>query len=244
MNPSIMFPICTLVSVTAMTFAPPAFAFQGPQSEQSASDASVESSIEVEVKVEIANLVYSGTDARTGVCVSAGYLDLLARETNIKINRNPVDVAAESDDLFKYPFVVFTGEGDFVLTEREIKNLRSYLESGGFILASAGCSNSPWHQAFRREFKRIFPGRKLDQITLEHEIFHSVFEIDHLQTRRQSIDVELYGLQFNGRVGLVYSPQGLNDTGNAGGGCCCCGGNEIRNAKYLNANFLAYALTK
>ncbi|MCA9307730.1 MAG: hypothetical protein KDA16_14465 [Phycisphaerales bacterium] len=28
------------------------------------------------------------------------------------------------------------------------------------------------------------------------------------------------------------------------GGCCCCGGNEIRNARYINANILAYALTK
>jgi hypothetical protein len=41
----------------------------------------------------------------------------------------------------------------------------------------------------------------------------------------------------------VFSADGLNDTGNAGGGCCCCGGDEITNAKLVNVNLLAYALT-
>ncbi len=45
-----------------------------------------------------------------------------------------------------------------------------------------------------------------------------------------------------GRLAAVFSPFGLNDTGNAGGGCCCCGGNELKNAKQINANIVAYAL--
>ena len=40
----------------------------------------------------------------------------------------------------------------------------------------------------------------------------------------------LEGLEIDGRIVLIYSPEGLNDTANAGGGCCCCGGNEIRNS--------------
>ena len=42
---------------------------------------------------------------------------------------------------------------------------------------------------------------------------------------------------------MVFTSDGLNDTGNAGANCCCCGANEIRNAKQVNVNLLAYALT-
>ena len=42
---------------------------------------------------------------------------------------------------------------------------------------------------------------------------------------------------------LILSPDGLNDTANAGPSCCCCGGNEIKSAKEINVNLLAYALT-
>ncbi|MEK6238367.1 MAG: hypothetical protein N2C14_26925 [Planctomycetales bacterium] len=42
---------------------------------------------------------------------------------------------------------------------------------------------------------------------------------------------------------LIFSPDGLNDTGKVGGNCCCCGGNEILNARQINVNLLAYALT-
>jgi len=197
----------------------------------------------VEVKVEIAILSY-GPSAQSAICFSTGFLDLTARETTIKINREPFPIPASSKDLFHYPFAVFTGEGDFTLNQTEIKNIRDYLNAGGFILASAGCSNGQWEKAFRREFKRIYPNRILQPIPTQHEIFHTLFEIDHLQTKNRASQAQLLGLQIEGRLALIFSPQGLNDTGNAGGGCCCCGGNEIRNAKYLNANFLTYALTK
>ena len=46
-----------------------------------------------------------------------------------------------------------------------------------------------------------------------------------------------------GKIVLIYSQEGLNDTANAGGGCCCCGGNEIRNSQEINVNVFTYALT-
>jgi hypothetical protein len=45
----------------------------------------------------------------------------------------------------------------------------------------------------------------------------------------------------NGKLALVFSADGLNDTANAKN-CCCCGGNEIVQAEFLNVNLLAYAL--
>jgi len=52
---------------------------------------------------------------------------------------------------------------------------------------------------------------------------------------------ELLGLEINGKIVLVFSPHGLNDTAHTKG-CCCCGGNEISNAIKVNVNILTYAL--
>ena len=49
------------------------------------------------------------------------------------------------------------------------------------------------------------------------------------------------GVSLNGRLGVIYSQDGLNDTAHAPG-CCCCGGNEITNCLQVNVNILAYAL--
>ena len=51
----------------------------------------------------------------------------------------------------------------------------------------------------------------------------------------------LLGLEKNGKLVIVYSPHGLNDTEHSEG-CCCCGGNEISNSLEINVNILVYAL--
>ena len=53
--------------------------------------------------------------------------------------------------------------------------------------------------------------------------------------------LEAYSL--NGRIALIFSSDGLNDTAHAEN-CCCCGGDEIDRAEFINANVLAYALLR
>ena len=194
------------------------------------------------MRVRVADLSYGG--GATSVCFSSGYLALLDRETTIDVAREPVRVELGSDTLFEFPFAVLSGEGGFQLTDAEAMNLRLYLERGGFVLASAGCSNDRWARDFEREVAAIFADNPLQALGRDHEVFHTVFDVNGFQTSAWKGEAELYGLSVDGRLAMIYSPQGLNDTGNAGGGCCCCGGNEIRNAKYINANVLAYALTR
>jgi hypothetical protein len=65
-------------------------------------------------------------------------------------------VRLDNEELFRFPFIVMTGEGNFTLTPHERENLKKYVESGGFLLASAGCSSEEWDKAFRREMQSIF----------------------------------------------------------------------------------------
>ncbi len=75
-------------------------------------------------------------------------------------------------------------------------------------------------------------------------MFHTLYDIQPLRSKAAVKEaVEIEGLEVDGRLAVVFSPYGLNDTANAGGNCCCCGGNEVRNAHLINADILAYALT-
>jgi hypothetical protein len=187
--------------------------------------------------VACANLIYAGT--RSSVCFSDQFLSLVARDTTIGTARKFKPVKLADKEIFRFPFAIMTGEGAFSLTEEERVNLRRYLERGGFLLASAGCSSRQWDESFRREMRAVFPDRQLEDIPLSHEVFRTIYEIKKLSTK--GAEAVLRGLTLGGKIVMIYSSDGLNDTSTMHG-CCCCGGNEIRNAQQVNANILAYAL--
>jgi hypothetical protein len=191
--------------------------------------------------VRCANLIYARS--KTSVCFASQFLAEVRKLTHINTDSSFTPVKLEDDDLLRHPFAVMTGEGGFNLTPEQRDCLRRYLTSGGFLLASAGCSSEPWDSSFRRELAQIMPDRPLVKLPMDHPVFNTVHEITKIRTKNPKIVPELEALVIDDRIVLVYSPHGLNDTSNAGGNCCCCGGNEILDARRINVNLLAYALT-
>lgn len=191
--------------------------------------------------VNCANLIYG--DSKTSVCFSPEFLNAIAKSTNIQTRPQFVPVKIESVEMYQHPFAVMTGEGSFSLTQPQRSNLRNYLVGGGFLVASSGCSSPEWTSSFRREIRQTFPDLKLTRLDLSHPIFHTVYDIHRLDLTKSRGQSGLEGLTIDGKIVLVFSADGLNDTHHAGGNCCCCGGNEIRNARQINVNLLAYALT-
>ncbi len=194
---------------------------------------------ESESIVQVANIVYAGV--KSSHCFSDHFLIQAEQETAISTSRRFHAVKLASEDIFNYPLLIMTGEGDFELPESERSALRQYLERGGFLLASAGCSSKEWDRAFRREIAAIFPGRSLAPLEMSHPVFHTVTDIAELKARHGK-PRPLAGMSVEKRLCVVYSQDGLNDTSHTQG-CCCCGGNEIVNCVEVNVNILAYALT-
>ena len=188
--------------------------------------------------VQVANLVYAGT--RSSRCFSDHFLVAAEKESAISTSRRFHAVKLSSPAIFGFPLLIMTGEGEFRLSDSERENLREYARRGGLLLASAGCSSPDWDRAFRREMATVFPDNPLKPIEMDHPIFHTVYEIKQLNDRRGAAR-PLLGLNLGGRLGVVYSQDGLNDTGHTTG-CCCCGGNELSNAVQINVNILAYAI--
>jgi hypothetical protein len=189
--------------------------------------------------VECGLLIYGGT--KTSRCFSDEFLSTVQQKTSIATERRFKPVKLASDELFKMPFVILTGEGDFNLTPKERENFIKYVGNGGFLLASAGCSNADFNTAFQREVKQMFGASALKAIAPDHAIYRTVFDIKGLPLGKSTGAAQLQGLEQNGKMVVLYSPDGLNDSHHADG-CCCCGGNEISNALQMNANILAYAL--
>ncbi|MFP4492490.1 MAG: DUF4159 domain-containing protein [Puniceicoccaceae bacterium] len=193
-----------------------------------------------QASIQCANLIYAGDN--TSRCFSDQFLTIVQRETSVPTERRFRSVKLDSKELFRYPFVMMTGEKDFQFSATEAGHLHRYLCNGGFMLASAGCSSKTWDKSFRRNLAAVFDGQaELKTIPKDHPIYRTVFNITQLELSRGTGDVSLEGLEYNGKIVLVYSPHGLNNTANTKG-CCCCGGNEIKNADQVNVNILAYAL--
>ncbi|MEM9915191.1 MAG: DUF4159 domain-containing protein [Planctomycetota bacterium] len=192
--------------------------------------------------VRAAKLVYANN--KSSVCFADEFLTVVADETHIETHPELVPVKSDSGELFDYPFAVMTGEGAFNFTEPQLDNLRTYLTHGGFVIASAGCSSTDWNRSFGHAVDQLFPDAQLTTLEADHPIFHTVYDTTSSKYKSgRSKLPELRALEFDGRVVMIWSPDGLNDTANAGPNCCCCGGNEIKSAKQLNVNILAYALT-
>ncbi|MCL4692472.1 MAG: DUF4159 domain-containing protein [Candidatus Hydrogenedentes bacterium] len=189
--------------------------------------------------VRCANLIYAGS--KSSVCFSDKFLDEVRDITMVDADEGFTPVKLSTEEIFRYPFSIMTGEGDFSLFEEERTLLKSYLTRGGFLLASAGCSSREWDRSFRREFQAMFPEHELQKIPMDHPLFRTVFNIDRINLKNGGTTL-LEGLELDGRIVLIYSSEGLNDTGNVEG-CCCCGGNEVRNSKDVNTNIITYALT-
>lgn len=211
-----------------------------PQTHAQNGDAPADNTADSEIV--IARLTYD--NGKTAVCFADQFLATYARETGQNVRRQHDTVALDSDDLLNYPFVVFSGQEKFELSDKEKQNLKRYLDRGGFVLASAGCSNAAWARSFESVITELYGDNALSQLDTDHALFHTVYDIDQVDVRRPGGRHPIYGLVVEGRVRVLYSPLGLNDTGNAGGDCCCCGGTEIKNARLINVNALGYALTR
>lgn len=188
--------------------------------------------------VRVANLVYAGT--KSSKCYADHFLVKAEKESAISTSRRFHAVKLASEELYAHPLVIMTGEGEFSLPDKERENLKRFVERGGLLLASAGCSSSEWDHSFRREMATVFPQAKLAALSMDHAVFHTVYDIAELKAKHGK-PKPLEGVSIGGRLGVIYSPDGLNDTEHSQG-CCCCGGNEITNCLDVNVNILAYAL--
>jgi hypothetical protein len=107
-------------------------------------------------------------------------LQVASEATGINLRRESyVIVELESEEIFRYPFVYFSEVGTMNLTDREVENMREYFNRGGFAMID-DFEGARAFQNFEQQMRRAFPNRYFVEMTLDHPIFHSFYEIPSL----------------------------------------------------------------
>lgn len=103
----------------------------------------------------------------------------LQQLTSLQVNPNSVVIELTDPDLFDYPFIFLSAPYSVIFTEPEVEALRRYLLNGGFMMVDEFWGTIQWDH-FYRQMKRVFPNYEPRELSIDHEIFHTVYDFDEL----------------------------------------------------------------
>lgn len=129
-----------------------------------------------------------------------------------KINPEPEVVKPNSPNLYRFPFIHLTGHGNVVFNDYERNNLRTYLESGGFLHID---DNYGMDAYVRREVELLFPDIGLQEIPNDHPIFHQVYDFPNGLPKiheHDGLPPQAFGIFIEDRLALLYTYE--SDLGN------------------------------
>lgn len=145
-------------------------------------------------------------------------LQTLREETHMKRDATTVEVDPASDELGDFPILYMIGYRDFSMTDREIQQLRAYLDRGGFLFAECGCGRDEFDQAFRTFAAKLYPDAKLERLQKDHPVLRSTYDIAKVKYKPSvaarypdlGTQPHLEGIHFNDRLSVVYSRFNLS----------------------------------
>ena len=100
----------------------------------------------------------------------------LQQLTALKVDPDGTVLTLTEAKLFHYPFIYLIEPGELTFSDDEVKALRKYLLTGGFLMVDDFWGEAEWRN-FEREFRRVFPAREIVELPLEHEVFQCVFPL-------------------------------------------------------------------
>ncbi len=159
-----------------------------------------------------------GQSMKLGLLVYNGGGDWYANPTALKnlaafcneqlhtsLDLKEAQVDANSPELFNYPFIHVTGHGRWVVNDAEAKNLRTYLEGGGFLHIDDNYGLDPY---VRPVLKKVFPELDLVELPFNHPVYHQRFNFTNGLPKIHEHDEKPpkgYGLIYKGRLVCFYS---------------------------------------
>ncbi len=131
---------------------------------------------------------------------------------NTKITEKPEVVEVGSPTIFQYPFLHMTGHGNVVFSEEEAENLRTYLESGGFLHIDDNYGMAPY---LKKELIKVFPDTELEELGADHPIFKEVYRFPEGLPKIHEHDgkrPQAFGIIHENRLVLLFTFE--SDLGN------------------------------
>lgn len=120
-----------------------------------------------------------------------------------------------SDAIFDYPFAYVSEPGEMELTDKEVANLREFVDRGGFILMDD--FDGPQQLGnMMAQVGRAFPGRSFLPLDEDHAVFSVQFNLNNLDRMSPYVPgggIVYYGL-FNDDGELAIAAGYNNDLAN------------------------------
>ena len=165
-------------------------------------------------KFTFAQLQYNGGNWNPRPNAGKRLMWELIKRTSVESRIETVTVRADDVNLFEYPFIYMSGDQEFPpLSEKEISNLKLYLEFGGTLLIDdcIGKGDFGFDKSIRREIKRLFPNKPLEKLTTDHTVYKSFYLLNQAYGRIME-KTYLEGITIENRAAIIYSQ---NDLGGA-----------------------------
>ena len=133
-------------------------------------------------------MIYAGHCQQVGILKYGGGGDWYSNPTAVpnlirfcnenidtKLDDKPETVEVGSVSIYQFPLLHMTGHGNVFFTDEEAENLRNYLLSGGFLHIDDNYGMEPY---VRRELKKVFPNKELEEVGGDHPIFSQEFNFE------------------------------------------------------------------
>lgn len=178
--------------------------------------------------LKIAKIMHSGgaDDASRAVVTM---LSVYREKTRSLVDLETPLISLADKELEKFPLLYIHGRAAFVLSEAERKGLRRHFETGGFVLGDSVCASGEFSKSVRDEFKKAMPDAKWIVLDSNHPFMtkndpdaFEGFDITNVtivdpsggandlkRAKRQGIP-EIEGLEWNGRIIALFSPNDLS----------------------------------
>lgn len=100
----------------------------------------------------------------------------LQQMTSMKVDPDGRYLNLTDPELADYPWIYIVEPGSMALSELEVQALRKYLLNGGFLWFDDFWGDLAWFNV-EREMRKVLPERSFSELSLDHPIYHCVFEI-------------------------------------------------------------------
>lgn len=109
------------------------------------------------------------------------FLKILSELTTVETKPDAYLILDLKDPkIMNYPVLYVSEPGYWNCTEEETDNLREYMDRGGFVLFDDFRDQSGEWNNFVGCMKMVYPDRPVEELQVEHPVFHCFFDIDDL----------------------------------------------------------------